>query len=38
MGGGRVVVLEEGGTNFKTSAFLGGKIFPGKKHEGGQIL
>ena len=25
----------EGGYNFKTSAFLGGKFFTGKKHEGG---
>ena len=30
-GGGR-------GYNFKTSSFLGGKFFSGKKHEGGQIL
>ena len=28
----------EGGCNFKTSPFLGGKIFTGKKHEGDQIL
>ena len=28
----------EGGYNFKTSPFLGGKFFSGKKHEGGQIL
>ena len=28
----------EGGYNFKTSPFLGGKSFSGKKHEGGQIL
>ena len=34
--GGAVVL--EGGYNFKTSAFLGGKFFSGKKHEGGQIL
>ena len=27
-----------GGYNFKTSPFLGGKFFSGKKHEGGQIL
>ena len=27
-----------GGYNFKTSPFLGGKFFTGKKHEGGQIL
>ena len=27
-----------GGYNFKTSTFLGGKFFSGKKHEGGQIL
>ena len=27
-----------GGCNFKTSPFLGGKFFSGKKHEGGQIL
>ena len=27
-----------GGYNFKTSLFLGDKIFTGKKHEGGQIL
>ena len=26
-----------GGYNFKTSPFLGGKFFTGKKHEGGQI-
>ena len=25
----------EGGYNFKTSPFLGGKFFSGKKHEGG---
>ena len=31
--GGAVVL--EGGYNFKTSAFLGGKFFSGKKHEGG---
>ena len=36
-GGGGAVVLE-GGYNFKTSPFLGGKFFSGKKHEGGQIL
>ena len=35
--GGGVVVLE-GGYNFKTSPFLGGNFFTGKKHEGGQIL
>ena len=34
--GGAVVL--EGGYNFKTSPFLGGKFFSGKKHEGGQIL
>ena len=34
--GGAVVL--EGRYNFKTSAFLGGKFFSGKKHEGGQIL
>ena len=34
--GGAVVL--EGGYNFKTSAFLGGKFFSGRKHEGGQIL
>ena len=28
----------EGGYNFKTRPFLGGKFFSGKKHEGGQIL
>ena len=27
-----------GGYNFKTSPFLGGKFFTGKKHEGVQIL
>ena len=27
-----------GGYNFKTSPFLEGKFFTGKKHEGGQIL
>ena len=36
--GGRGVVILEGGYNFKTSPFLGGKFFTGKKHEGGQIL
>ena len=35
---GGAVVLEGGGYNFKTSPFLGGKFFSGKKHEGGQIL
>ena len=36
---GGAVVLEGGYNNyFKTSAFLGGKFFSGKKHEGGQIL
>ena len=34
--GGAVVL--EGGYNFKTRPFLGGKFFSGKKHEGGQIL
>ena len=28
------VVLEAGGTIFKTSPFLGGKVFTGKKHKG----
>ena len=28
----------EGGYNFKTSPFLGGKFFTGKKDDGGQIL
>ena len=36
--GGRAVVLEGGGYNYKTSPSLGGKFFTGKKHEGGQIL
>ena len=36
-GRGAAVVLE-GGTILKQAAFLGGKFFPGKKHEGGQIL
>ena len=35
-GGGRW--FWRGGYNFKTSPFLGGKFFSGKKHEGGQIL
>ena len=37
-GGGEVRWFWRGGYNFKTSAFLGGKFFSGKKHEGGQIL
>ena len=35
---GGAEVLEGGGYNFKTSTFLEGKFFSGKKHEGGQIL
>ena len=34
----RGAVFLEGTYNFKTSPFLGGKFFTGKKHEGGQIL
>ena len=36
-GGGGTMVLE-GGYNFKTSSFFGGKFFTDKKHEWGQIL
>ena len=36
-GGGGAVVLE-GVYNFKTSPFMGGKFFTGKKNEGGHIL
>ena len=32
--GGAVVLEGGGGYNFKTSPFLGGKFFSGKKHEG----
>ena len=36
---GRVRAVDfGGGYNFKTSPFLGGTFFTGKKHEGGQIL
>ena len=37
-GGGRWFWRGGGGYNFKTSPFLGGKSFSGKKHEVGQIL
>ena len=36
--GGRWFWRGGGGYNFKTSPFLGGKFFSGKKHEGDQIL